>query len=120
MIDLRRGTITGSDVELAKKVLEDVGISDVRLIETEFPELLPGLSDGRWRMTTGLFGTDERRKLAAFSRPIWALSDGLLVRQGNPIDLNGYRSLAGSRCGDARRDPRSDPASNSAGVWRPR
>jgi len=45
-------------------------------------------------MTTGLFGTDERRRNALFSRPIWALPDGLLVAKGNPLDLNGYQSVA--------------------------
>lgn len=51
-------------------------------------------------MTTGLFATDERRTGAQFSRPIWALPDGLLVRSGNPLDLSGYRSVA------ARKDAR--------------
>jgi polar amino acid transport system substrate-binding protein len=71
-----------------------IGVHDFEPIEAEFAELLPGLSDGRWRMTTGLFGTDERRKIAAFSRPIWALPDGLLVPDGNPKALSGYRSAA--------------------------
>ena len=45
-------------------------------------------------MTTGLFATEERRMIASFSRPIWALPDGLLVRKGNPKQLTGYRSAA--------------------------
>ncbi|KMW59883.1 Extracellular solute-binding protein, family 3 [Candidatus Rhodobacter oscarellae] len=45
-------------------------------------------------MTTGLFGTDERRKSARFSRPIWALPDGLLVAKSNPLGLSGYQSVA--------------------------
>lgn len=88
------GDITGCDVELARYVFAELGISDVQLIETEFAELLPGLGEGRWDMTTGLFGTDERRKSAQFSRPIWALPDGLLVAKGNPLNLSGYRSVA--------------------------
>lgn len=88
------GAVTGCDVELAKAVLTSIGISDFQPIETEFAELLPGLTEGRWRMTTGLFATVERLQVASFSRPIWALPDGLLVRQGNPLGLSGYRSLA--------------------------
>lgn len=88
------GAITGCDVELARTVLGMVGIDEFELIETEFAQLLPGLAGGRWRMTTGLFATEERRKIAAFSRPIWALPDGLLVRKGNPMRLTGYRSAA--------------------------
>lgn len=88
------GTVTGCDVELARTILKMVGVHDLKMVETEFAQLLPGLAEGRWRMTTGLFATDERRKVAAFSRPIWALPDGLLVGRGNPMRLAGYRSVA--------------------------
>jgi polar amino acid transport system substrate-binding protein len=91
------GTVTGCDVELARTVLATIGDADFQPIETSFAELLPGVAAGRWRMTTGLFATEERRKNAAFSRPIWALSDGLLVRSGNPKGLAGYRSIADGR-----------------------
>ncbi len=87
------GTVTGCDVELARTVLGRVGVHDIEMVETEFSQLLPGLAEGRWRMTTGLFATEERRKVAAFSRPIWALPDGLLVESGNPLRLTGYRSV---------------------------
>lgn len=88
------GRVTGSDVELARYVFDQLGVDGFEPVETEFAELLPGLGDGRWRMTTGLFGTAERRRFAQFSRPIWALPDGLLVRQGNPRELSGYQSVA--------------------------
>ncbi|WP_299893246.1 transporter substrate-binding domain-containing protein [uncultured Ruegeria sp.] len=88
------GCVTGCDVELARYVFAEIGIADFEPVETEFAELLPGVADGRWRMTTGLFGTDERRKSALFSRPIWALPDGLLVARGNQLGLGGYQSIA--------------------------
>jgi polar amino acid transport system substrate-binding protein len=87
------GTVTGSDVELARHVLSELG-ETFEPVEAEFAELLPGLGQGRWRMTTGLFATEERKHLALFSRPIWALPDGLLVAKGNPLGLTGYRSIA--------------------------
>lgn len=89
-----RGVITGCDVELARRVCEALGTHTFEPVETEFAELLPGVNDGRWQMTTGLFDTAERRTLARFSRPIWALPDGLLVQRGNPLSLAGYRSVA--------------------------
>ena len=88
------GTVTGCDVELARTVLAMIGVRDAEFIEAELAQLLPGLGDGRWRMTTGLFATEERRKVAAVSQPIWALPDGLLVRRGNPLGLTGYRATA--------------------------
>jgi|LNFM01.1.fsa_nt_gb polar amino acid transport system substrate-binding protein len=87
------GTVTGCDVALARTVLGMVGLHDFEVVETEFAHLLPGLTEGRWRMTTGLFATEERQRTAAFSRPIWALPDGLLVQKGNPLKLTGYRSV---------------------------
>jgi polar amino acid transport system substrate-binding protein len=88
------GAVTGCDVELARTVIGMVGIHEFEMVETEFAQLLPGLVEGRWRMTTGLFATEERRRIAAFSRPIWALPDGLLVRSSNPMRLSGYTSAA--------------------------
>ena len=88
------GRVSGCDVELARVVFERLGVPDCELVEAEFAELLPGLADGRWQMTTGLFATDERRRHASFSRPIWALPDGLLVRKGNPRRLTGYAAVA--------------------------
>ncbi|MEM9443290.1 MAG: transporter substrate-binding domain-containing protein [Pseudomonadota bacterium] len=89
------GTVKGCDVDLARYVAAKLGIRDVELIEAEFADLLPGLAAGRWRMTTGLFATEDRERIASFSRPIWALPDGLLVARGNPLGLSGYGSVAG-------------------------
>lgn len=88
------GDVTGCDVELARVILAMIGIRDIEFIEAEFSQLLPGLNENLWDMTTGLFDTDERRKIVAFSCPIWALPDGLLVRKGNPGNLAGYASAA--------------------------
>lgn len=88
------GGASGCDVELAQAVLRDLGVAACDFVEAEFADLIPGLVDGRWAMTTGLFVTPERRKHIAFSRPIWALHDGLLVRAGNPRNIAGYRSVA--------------------------
>ena len=66
---LADGTVTGCDVELAKAMLAHIGENNFEPVETEFAELLPGVAAGRWRMTTGLFATEERKKIAIFSRP---------------------------------------------------
>ena len=89
------GTLGGCDAILAQKLCQALGLEAFSPVETEFANLLPGLVDGQWDMTTGLFVSDERRKLVDFSRPIWVLQDGLLVARGNPRNLRGYRSIAG-------------------------
>ncbi len=88
------GSVSGCDVLLAKYVFEALDADRFEPIETEFANLLPGVARGDWRMTTGLFATPERQEIVAFSRPIWALPDGLLVAKGNPLDLLGYQSAA--------------------------
>ncbi len=91
------GTVTGTDVELAKFVIDELNLGEFEPIETEFAELLQGVASGKWRMTTGLFATDERKQTASFSIPIWALPDGLLVSIGNPKNLSGYQSIAAQK-----------------------
>lgn len=88
------GDVTGCDVELARYVLDKLDIDDVEFVETEFAQLLPGLARNDWQMTTGLFASRERQRIALFSRPIWALPDGLLVRMEDAQSLAGYSSLA--------------------------
>jgi len=87
------GRIIGHDVEIARHVIQELGEA-FEPVETEFAQLLPGLSKNNWQMTTGLFVTPERKKMAAFTHPIWALPDGFLVRKGNPTRLTGYSSIA--------------------------
>lgn len=91
------GNLLGCDAGLAGKVCEGLKLDAFLPIETEFAELLPGLAGNRWDMTTGLFISDERRKLVDFTRPIWVLQDGLLVAKGNPRGFRGYRSVAEDR-----------------------
>ena len=40
------GMVTGCDVELVKAIAKAIGDDDLQLIETEFAELLQGVSDG--------------------------------------------------------------------------
>lgn len=56
------GDVTGCDVELARVILAMIGIRDIEFIEAEFSQLLPGLNENLWDMTTGLFDTAERRR----------------------------------------------------------
>lgn len=88
------GSAAGADVEVARAVLSIAGHEGFDPVEAQFADLLPGLAAGRWQMTTGLFPTDARRRIAEFSLPLWALPDGMLVRKGNPESIGGYASAA--------------------------
>ena len=85
--------LQGCDVALARHVCTALD-TPFAPVETAFADLLPGPSDGRWHMTTAMFRTSEREKMVHFSLPIWALMDGIMVPQGNPLGITGYASLA--------------------------
>ncbi len=112
------GDVTGCDVEVARHVALTLGYASFVPVETEFADLLPGLADGRWHMTTGMFVTPERAGRAAFCRPVWALPDGLLVAGGNPHGIAGYGSLARDAELAPRRGAGPDAASHGAGARR--
>ena len=88
------GRVTGADVELARLLAQRLNLEPFQPIEATFEQLLPGLARGDWDMTTGLFVTAERARVALFSRSIWSLPDGLLVRREDAARIGGYRSLA--------------------------
>lgn len=90
----REGVAEGSDVELIAAALRGLGISAFEQRLTSFAELLPGLVAGRWTITTPLFISPERQKIVDFSRPVWALADGLLVRAPDREWLSSYRAVA--------------------------
>lgn len=88
------GQPSGCDVELARTSLLAIGVKKIEMVLVTFADLLPGIVEGRWTMTTGLFVTPERERIVAFSRPIWSLPDGLMVVAGNPKRLTSYEAVA--------------------------
>ncbi|MGY4474841.1 polar amino acid transport system substrate-binding protein [Bradyrhizobium sp. USDA 3364] len=90
------GLPAGSDVDVARVVLARMGIKDVELKKVEFAELIPGVAASRWKMNTALFVTPLRCKTVAYSNPIWALVDGMIVRAGNPKHITSYATAASS------------------------
>jgi polar amino acid transport system substrate-binding protein len=86
------GRATGCDVEVATVTLHRAGIADIDFVQVDFADLLPGLQDDRWQITTGLFITEKRRQHVRFSRPIWTVPDGLVVRR--PSRYRSYVDIA--------------------------
>ena len=91
------GSADGCDVELALTGLRAIGVRCVEVHLTTFAELMPGVASGRWTMNTPLFVSAERARVVSFSRPVWALRDGLVVRARNPRGVTSYRAIAAGR-----------------------
>ena len=87
------GTAVGCDVEVAAAVLRRAGIRSVAYRQVTFAQLIPGLTAGRWQLNTGMFITDARRQQVRFTRPIWAVADGLIVRRVEAGRFTSYRGV---------------------------
>lgn len=58
------GELTGEAVEVARAVLENLGIGEMRGVLTEFGSLIPGLQAKRFDMVTaGMFITPDRKSV---------------------------------------------------------
>ena len=84
----------GCDMDLADHVLRAAGVTSIRYTLTTFPELIPGLLDKRWHMTTAMFVTDDRASIIDYTRPIWAATDGFIVRRDDAARFTSYEAIA--------------------------
>ncbi|WP_129630549.1 ectoine/hydroxyectoine ABC transporter substrate-binding protein EhuB [Candidatus Oscillochloris fontis] len=86
--------VTGESPEVARAVVERMGISQITWIQTEFDQLIPDLRNGRFDViAAGMFITPERARWVAFSEPTFHVQQGLLVRIGNPHNLHTYEQV---------------------------
>lgn len=89
------GRLTGEAPEIARVVLAELGIREVKGVLTEFGSLIPGLKAGRFDIiAAGMYILPERCKEIAFSNPTYSVGEAFIVAQGNPLGLNGYDSAA--------------------------
>lgn len=90
----QNGEVTGAWPEVARRVLKEMGLTNLKWVRCEFGSLLDYLDAGNIDIdVTGMFIMPERQKRALFSRPIALIGPGLLVRRGNPKQLSDYASI---------------------------
>ena len=83
--------VTGEAVEIARVVLERMGVEQVDGVLTEFGSLIPGLQAGRFDIiAAGMYVTPERCKQVQFSEPTYGVGEGFLVKANNPKNLHSY------------------------------
>jgi polar amino acid transport system substrate-binding protein len=87
--------ITGEAPEIARVVLERMGVTQVEGVLTEFGSLIPGLQAGRVDLiAAGMYIRPERCEQIAFSDPSYAIGEGFVVQSGNPKNLSSYEDVA--------------------------
>jgi polar amino acid transport system substrate-binding protein len=86
--------ISGESPEVAKKIVEKLGIPCITWRQTEFGSLISELEAGKIDViAVGMFMPDERLKQISFSSPSFRVNQGLLVKSGNPADIHSYKDV---------------------------
>ena len=89
------GTLTGEAVEVARVILQRLGIPEMDGVLTEFGSLIPGLQARRFDIiTAGMYVVPVRCEQVAFADPEYRIGEGLVVAEGNPLNLNSYADIA--------------------------
>lgn len=89
------GKLTGEAVEVARVVLERMGIPEMNGVLTEFGSLIPGLKAKRFDIiTAGMYITPKRSQEVAFANPEYSIGEAIAVKKGNPLNLRSYQDIA--------------------------
>jgi len=93
------GELTGVSVEIARIIMEELGVTEAEGVLTDFSSLIPGLQAHRFDMATaGMFITPQRASAdqVQFANPEFSIGQGIAVQDGNPLDLHSYSEIAES------------------------
>ncbi|MDQ8738614.1 ectoine/hydroxyectoine ABC transporter substrate-binding protein EhuB [Paenibacillus sp. LHD-38] len=89
------GELTGEAVEIARIILKRLEIDELRGELTEFTSLIAGLQAERFDLiTAGMFIKQDRCEAVLFADPEYSIGEGLAVKNGNPLGLTSYQSIA--------------------------
>jgi len=87
-------TAVGLGPSVAKKVLAEMGITDIDWTVTPFGSLIPSLKADRVDMVAASQAFQPQRcSQVDYSRLNSTYGEGLLVKKGNPEDIHGYDSF---------------------------
>jgi len=89
------GNVTGEAPEVARVVLQAMGIAEVQAEQVDFGSLIPALNANRYDMVcAGMNITPERCGQAAFSIPDYTALTAFLVPAGNPEQIATFEDVA--------------------------
>jgi polar amino acid transport system substrate-binding protein len=94
-LDQKTGRLTGEAPEIARAILERMGLKHVKGVLTEWGALIPGLKAGRFDIiAAGMYITPRRCREIAFTNPTYSIGEAFLVKAGNPLGVHGYGDVA--------------------------
>lgn len=85
---------TGEAPEVAKAVLEEMGITEVEGVVVDFAALIGGLNAERFDIiAAGMFINEERAGEVLFADPDYCGTTAFAVEEGNPLGLADFESV---------------------------
>jgi polar amino acid transport system substrate-binding protein len=88
------GEATGIGPDVARAVLDELGIDQIDAQVVEFDNLIPGLQAGQFDIiTAGMYITPDRAAQIFFSDPDYCIAESLGVPAGNPEGIEDYGSF---------------------------
>jgi polar amino acid transport system substrate-binding protein len=89
------GQALGAGPDVAKHIVEELGIENIEWVTAEFSGLIPGLQADRFDMVAAEMAIlPARCEQVIYSEPNTSYGEGLLVPAGNPKDINAYSDFA--------------------------
>ncbi|GHA16352.1 putative amino-acid ABC transporter periplasmic-binding protein y4tE [Devosia pacifica] len=94
-IDPTTGEAMGAGPDVAKYIVDELGIDNIEWVTTEFSGLIPGLQADRFDMVAAEMAIiPERCATVIYSEPNSSYGEGLLVASGNPSGVTNYADFA--------------------------
>ncbi|WP_244505082.1 ectoine/hydroxyectoine ABC transporter substrate-binding protein EhuB [Pelagibacterium luteolum] len=94
-IDPVTGDAMGAGPDVAKYIVEQLGVENIEWVTTDFSSLIPGLQADRFDMVAAEMAVIPTRcSTVIYSEPNTSYGEGLLVPAGNPGGLTGYQDFA--------------------------
>ncbi|GEL24334.1 ectoine/hydroxyectoine ABC transporter substrate-binding protein EhuB [Pseudonocardia sulfidoxydans NBRC 16205] len=88
------GHVTGESPEVARLVLQAMGVDGIEAVQVPFDRLLDTLVAGNVDLVAaGMTISPDRCARVAFSRPDFVAQPAFLVRRGNPLGLRSFADV---------------------------
>ena len=89
------GDAMGAGPDVAKAIMDKLGVEEIEWVTTNFSSLIPGLQADRFDMVAAEMAIlPDRCKQVLFSEPNTSYGEGLLVAAGNPKGIHAYTDFA--------------------------
>jgi polar amino acid transport system substrate-binding protein len=89
------GKAKGAGPDVAKAIMKELGVKNIKWVTTNFSSLIPGLQADRFDMVAAEMAIrPDRCKQVLFSEPNSSYGEGLLVANGNPKGIHAFSDFA--------------------------